>query len=333
MEKYLEIEIPAKIDDEWSLTVNAKTFSDILRVIEDDDVILDVQEFSDQMIVKSVQDSFTIRWVSAAEYIAIPKIDTENDTIVPIDDFSTGITMVEFAVTEKNFSPVLTWVYMRLLESAWQQQLVFVGTDSFRLAEYRIPYEQTSVSQFSVIVPKNHINDIKKVADYAMTQWGDMLSLKTSVNMMEMTIEVDTMRITASTVLIQGAFPQYEQESIMPTERNMKAIINKSELDKSIKKIGIMTRDLNNYILVNASGDTIHITSWETDMWDAKTSTTAFIEGWQVIYGANGKYITDFLKMVSQDELQMRVIDGEKPIVFIDPENEYYKYIVRPLVK
>jgi len=333
MEKYLEIEIPAKIDDEWSLTVNAKTFSDILRSIEDDDVILDIHESSDQLYIKSVNDKFTIRWLPSSEYVALPKVQSDSDVLLPVDDFTKWISMVEFAVTEKNFSPVLTWVYIRLLEQADQKQLVFVWTDSFRLAEYRLPYEQSSTTEFSVIVPKNHINDIKKVAEYALSQECSVLCIKTSVNMMEISCETQGMRIVTSTVLIQWSFPHYEQESIVPTQWNVKAIIHKDQFDKSIKKIGIMTRDLNNYVLVNIDWDTINITSWETDMWDAKTSTAAFIEWWEVTYGANGKYITDFIKMVQGDEFVMHVIDAEKPIVLLDPEDISYKYIVRPLVK
>jgi DNA polymerase III sliding clamp (beta) subunit (PCNA family) len=52
---------------------------------------------------------------------------------------TSGIGKVEYAVTEKNFSPVLTGIFVRTKEYNAQQYLVFVGTDSFRLAEYKIP--------------------------------------------------------------------------------------------------------------------------------------------------------------------------------------------------
>jgi DNA polymerase III sliding clamp (beta) subunit (PCNA family) len=48
-------------------------------------------------------------------------------------------------------------------------QLVFVGTDSYRLAEYKIPYDGHN-EIFKLIIPKTAINEIKKVADYAISK-------------------------------------------------------------------------------------------------------------------------------------------------------------------
>ena len=61
MEKYIEIELPAKLDDEGALTVNAKTLSDILRTIDDDQVTIIIEESNDAMTIKTVNDEFKIK--------------------------------------------------------------------------------------------------------------------------------------------------------------------------------------------------------------------------------------------------------------------------------
>lgn len=71
-------------------------------------------------------------------------------------------------MTEKNFSPVLTGVFMRTKEYEGNKKLVFVGTDSFRLAEYKADFQGDAGSELSFIVPKVHITDIKRVADYVV---------------------------------------------------------------------------------------------------------------------------------------------------------------------
>lgn len=48
-------------------------------------------------------------------------------------------------------------------------QLVFVGTDSYRLAEYKTPYDG-DLQDFKLIIPKSSINDIKRVADYCLSK-------------------------------------------------------------------------------------------------------------------------------------------------------------------
>lgn len=332
MEKYIEIEIPAQIDDEWALTVNAKTFGDIIKNIDDEQVTLVIEESNTQMTIHSSSDEFQIKGISASEYVALPEVQSDTEIQLDTEAFVKGIEKVEYAVTEKNFSPVLTGIYMRVAEHEWQKYLVFVGTDSFRLAEYKIPFDGKA-TDMSLIIPKVHINDIKRVASYAAAQWTKQMKSKYANNMTAYWFELDGMQIMCSTLLIQWSFPDYEQESIMPTSFNTKALIDATQLEKAIKKIEILTRDLNNYISVNGWWDKIKLSSGETDMGHAGTSTSALIEWDDFTYGVNGKYITDFLRSASSDEIIMRVIDGEKPIIFKDKEDEQFTYVVRPLVK
>lgn len=333
MEKYIEIEMPAKLDDEWALTVNAKTFTDIIKTIDDDQITLQVEESNQQMVIHSSSDEFKIKGISASEYVAIPEVQSDEEIELETKSFVLGIDKVEYAVTEKNFSPVLTGIYMRIKEADGKKELVFVGTDSFRLAEYKMPFDGDLKQEVSLIVPKIHIWDIKRVAEFASHNGAETMQSKYANNMAQFSFKLDDMSIMCSTLLIQWSFPDYEQESIMPTEFTTKALVDSSQLDKAIKKIEILTRDLNNYISVNGWGDKIELNSWETDMGKADTSTSALIEWDDFSYWVNGKYITDFLRSAKSDEIVMRVIDGEKPIILKDKEDDNFTYVVRPLVK
>ncbi|MBO4516027.1 hypothetical protein J5751_00975 [bacterium] len=45
------------------------------------------------------------------------------------------------------------------------------------------------------------------------------------------------MKILATSLLIQGNFPDYEREEVMPTKFNTTLIMNKDDCEKAIKKI------------------------------------------------------------------------------------------------
>jgi len=333
MEKYIEIEVPAQLDDEGVITVNAKTFADILKTIDDDQLTLVIEESQSQMTIISSQDEFKIKWISGSEYVAIPDIKSEGSLQLETSTLVTWIDKVEYAVTEKNFSPVLTGVFIRIKDEEGKKYMIFVGTDSFRLAEWKIPYYGDTNQPFSCIIPKVHINDIKRVAEYAMNNGTENLTCTYANNMVEFTFDIDDMTVMCSCLLIQWSFPDYEQESIIPTTWNTKALVDSNQFDKAIKKIEILTRDMNNYISVKGEGDKILLTSGETDRGHADTHTSALIEGDDFAYGVNGKYISDFLKCVQSDEIIMKVIDGEKPIILRDKEDDMFTYVVRPLVK
>jgi DNA polymerase III sliding clamp (beta) subunit (PCNA family) len=56
------------------------------------------------------------------------------------------------------------------------------------------------------------------------------------------------------------------------------------------------------------------------------------IEGEPVALGVNGKYITDFIKIIKGDELALNIVDGQKPMILMDKDDPSYKYVVRPLI-
>jgi len=49
-------------------------------------------------------------------------------------------------------------------------------------------------------------------------------------------------------------------------------------------------------------------------------------------FGINGKYITDFIKIIKGEELVFNVIDNQKPLILMDKDATAYRYVVRPLI-
>lgn len=333
MEKYVEVELPASLDDEGAITVSAKTLADILRNIDETQVVLVIEESKDLMIIQTAGDEFKIKGIPASEYVAVPEVQSDTPITLSADQFSLGISKVEYAVTEKNFSPVLTGILMRVKKYDGKAKLVFVGTDSFRLAEYKIDVESRDASEFALIIPKMHINDIKRVVDFYRDKGGVHVQTTFSPTMVSFAFSLNDMKIRCTSLLIQGNFPEYENENIMPTQFTTKAILDKSQLDKAIRRILIMTKDINNYIAIRSQDDKLMLTSGETDMGEAQTSTPAVIDGDHVQFGVNGKYIADFLRIVTSSEVTMQLLNAEKPIIFKDKDDEHYTYVVRPLIK
>ena len=333
MEKYLEVQLAAKPDDEWAITVNAKALGDLLRTIEDEHVIIGIDPVKDILTITSAQDEFSIKGISATEFVAVPTVQSDRELTLDIHSFTKGIGKVEYAVMEKNFSPVLTGVMMRTKQYADWWKLVFVGTDSFRLAEYKIPQTQAVSGAYTIIIPKVHVQDIKKVAEYAESKKVDQMKIVFSDNMVSCQFTMEGLQVQCTALLIQWSFPDYENENIMPTTANATAVIGKWQLEKSLRKISILTRDLNNYALIKAQDNSLEVSSGETDLWQGETKLPAVIDGDMVGFWINAKYIADFLKVAESTEIQMRVIAADKPIIFKDLDDDQFTYVVRPLIK
>ena len=330
MEKYVDIEVPCDIKIEGAITMNAKTFLDLLRTIEEKEVEISVNMQTNQMLIKSAEDEFEINGIPASEYVALPEIPQTNNITLETQSFITGVEKVEYTITEKNFSPVLTGVLMKTKNDENGKKIVFVGTDSFRIAEFRI--SSNIESDFSLIVPKIAINDIKAIAKYAVEKEVADLKVKYSENLIAFEYEIENMKIIATSLLIQGNFPDYEREEIMPTTFNNSILVDKSLCEKAIKKIWILTKDINNFVQIETQSDGIIISSGKTDKGAGKTKINAIIEGEPITFAVNGRYITDFIRAMDSEELVFSLINNQKPMIVTDKGNESYKYVVRPLI-
>lgn len=334
MEKYIELELDVRVADEAAVTVNAKTLSDLLRTIEEETVVLGIDQQKDMVTLSSTQDTFQIRGIPAVEYVAVPQVVTDQSITIDAGQFALGVGKVEYAVTEKNFSPVLTGIYVRTKTYDEQKKLVFVGTDSFRLAEYKIDFTTSGADDFALLIPKVHIADIKKVMEYFSSQWGITLEMQVTPNMVSFVMNLEGLKMQVTTLLIQGTFPEYEKESIMPTTFVTTAQVDKSQLDKAIRKISILTRDLNNFISLQVGPEqSVQLSSGQTDMGEWNTQISAEISWGDVKLGVNGKYVADFVRAIPGNKITLLINDSEKPMLCKDQDDPAYTYVVRPLVK
>jgi len=331
MEKYVDIEIPCEIKLEGAVTVNAKMFSDILKTIEEDNIEISVNMQNNVMQITTAEDDFTINWISASEYVALPELVNTTNINLETQSFINWVNMVEYTILEKNFSPILTWVLLKTKMEWDSKKLVFVWTDSFRIAEFKVPVNVDS--DFTLLIPKSAINDVASIAKYCVEKESPEMQMKYSDNLIWFEFSVWDIKISATSLLIQWNFPDYEREEIMPTQFNHTILVDKTICEKAIRKIWILTRDMNNFIQFETQWDnSVIISSWKTDKWAWKTKINAIISWDPITFAVNWRYITDFIKMMESDEIQFNVVTDQKPMIITDKWNESYKYVVRPLI-
>lgn len=333
MEKFIEFDIKADIKSDGSITVNAKTFTEIIKSIDDLEVELIIDETNDTIKIKSLSDEFSIKWIPANEYVAVPEV-TNNSSMIELNavDFTKWISKVEYSVTERNFSPVLTWILIKLKKNENFTKLVFVWTDSFRLSEYSVNFDWDS-NNLNIIIPKVNISEIKKVAEYFVSKWWNSMKILFSDNLVSFYFDLEFWKILCTSLLIQWNFPDYDNDNIIPKLFNTKVIIDRTQLEKAIRKISILTRDNNYFIEIAINKWNVIVTSWETDLWDAKTLIPASVDWEDLNIWINWKYILDFLRSMEDDKIILNIVNPERPFVLNDKNIENYLCVVRPIIK
>jgi DNA polymerase III sliding clamp (beta) subunit (PCNA family) len=74
MEKYVEVELPADIDLEGSLTINARKLSDYVKTIEDEEVKLQIDTGKNTLTIKTSNDNIKLNGIAGSEYLGLPVV-------------------------------------------------------------------------------------------------------------------------------------------------------------------------------------------------------------------------------------------------------------------
>ncbi len=73
------------------------------------------------------------------------------------------------------------------------------------------------------------------------------------------------------------------------------------------------------------------ISSGKTDKGAGTTEIPAIIDGEALSFAVNGRYVTDFIRTMASDTLIFNIINNQKPLVFMDKDDNSNRYVVRPL--
>ena len=324
MNKYIYISMPAKIDSEWAITVNAKMLLDAVKMSESDEIQLEWKDDWTILTVFSWKDKFEFKWISINEYVAIPENETTDSFKLSWEVLSKWIERVENSIPDKSFTTIITWMLLKGKEN----NLAFVWTDSFRLVEYKLDYNLWK--DFEVVIPKNTIWEVKKVAELALSEeWDEDVNISYDNKLVSFNFKIWKISIEIKTNLIQWNYPDYEK-IILPSY-NFKMIIDKTSLEKAIRKVSLFSKDINYYTKFIPDEDKLIISSWETDLWEWVVQIPAIFDWETTSLGLNGKSILDFIKNVEWEEVIFNVYDNEKPILIQDQGDEGYKFVIRPL--
>jgi len=324
MNKYIHITMPAKIESEWALTVNAKILLDTLKVSENDLIEMEWKNDGTSLTLLSWEDKFDFRCISINEYIAIPTIDPVWNFSISTELLSKWIERVENCIPEKSFTTIITWMLLKWKEN----KISFAWTDSFKLAEYSTNYDIDN--NFEVVIPKTVIWEIKKVSDISLQdEWEDLVNISYDNKLVSFKYKINDFSIEIKTNLIQWSYPDYEK-IILPTY-NLRLIVDRTILEKAIKKVTLFSKDISYYIKFTPNNDELIITSWETDLWEWVSKVPAIFDWETVILWFNWKSILDFLKYVEWEEVIFNIFDEEKPVLLKDQWDEGYRFVLRPL--
>lgn len=316
----VEVNIPAKVSKEGIVAVPAGTLSSLLNNIKDDDKV--VLELNDTKLHITTDTSSThINTVPHDDFPGLPKIEEDkgNTLICDVDDFVSGLKAVWSSAAVSSIKPELSSVYVYSEEG----QLYFVATDSFRLAEKKIPFKKADIDD-GILIPVKNVVEIVRFLEDARSE------VKILFDDGQITFRFDDVYITSR--IVDGTFPNYRQ--IIPNSFDTESTLLKDDVFDALKMVNIFSDTFNKITFsIKPSEKQFVISTKNNDVGDTQKKLDAQMRGSAVTINFNYNYIIDGFSVLNSQSVVLKCNDGSKPMIITGKGDDSFTYLVMPMNK
>jgi DNA polymerase-3 subunit beta len=317
--------IGAKVEEDGAITVPARTISDLVGALPQDQVDLALNERTQTLHISCARTEANIKGIDAQEFPLVPEPDQENRIRVETDVFKQMIAQVAFAAAIDDTRPMLTGVSTQFEES----QVLMAATDGFRLSVRSAHIPGFVESTTAVTIPAR-----------ALTELGRIISEETEAVYITLPegrnqIIFDMDNIVLVSQLIDGVFPDYKP--IIPKRHNTRTVLGTAEFQKACKTAEIFARESSHTARVRIEpGDEITpgyavVTATSSETGDNEAQIDASVEGDPIEIAFNVKYMTDVLSVISTPQIALETTSPMEPGVLKPVGDSDFVHIIMPM--
>jgi DNA polymerase III subunit beta len=310
--------VDAQIDTHGITLVHARTFFNIISKLPTNEVTIYLSE-NNTLIINSGESTFNIFTANPDEYPDNMVVDEYKEIFLNKDMFIDMVKRVSFSASDEEEKVILNGVLVEVNNE--NNQINFVAADGYRLAKDTISFENNF--SMKVIIP---IKTIKEVLSICSMKEVDKIKIRISDD--KILFVVDDIQIFSR--LINGQFPDYNL--LIPQEKNLDININRKNLLDACERINIIAHKNSFMVKVEIIDSKIILSSVTPDFGDGSEKLNIKHSGdnnISVVF--NVKLLIDVLKNLETENINIEIINDEKPLVIKEENNNEYVYIMMPI--
>jgi DNA polymerase III subunit beta len=318
--------VAARIEDEGSTTVPARTLADLVNTLPGEQVALNLDTPTQTLNVRSGTSTNDIKGIDAQEFPPLPVPDMEGAVQLNVVDFREMIHQVAFAASTDEARPVL----MGVLVIVDGERITMAAADGFRLSVRSANLSTPALQPVNIIVPARALNELARIA----SDGEETISMVVPKGRGQVVFRVKDVELVSQ--LIDGTFPDYQQ--IIPRSYKSRTLVSTSSLLKACKQAEIFARDGSNVARLDikaaqgeleASEVEISATSEETGK--NETIVEATVDGSGVLIAFNVKYLREALEIIRTPNVALETSAANAPGVIRPVGEDDFLHVIMPM--
>ena len=311
----VEIDVSAKVEKEGTVAVSGAVLNGIFSNFSLNETVW-LEGVDGNLLVTTKKSKIKLKGQPHEDFPTIPKVAGVSFEIEAVK-LMNGIKSVSYSSSISDIKPEISSVFIYTKDD----NLVFVSTDSFRLAEKKINLKGLP-EILGILIPFKNVSEILRI-------FGDFKgSIKVCFNKNAISFSSDSVYLTSR--VIDGIFPDYHQ--IIPKEAKTTVVVLKQDLLNALKLSNIFSDKFNQVNLkISPKEKVFELSSANNDIGENKTYLDAALSGEEIELGFNYKYFLDCFQSIITDSVSIKFAGVSRPIVVSAVSDSSFTYLIMPM--
>lgn len=299
--------IGAKIQEEGSTTVPARTFADLVGTLSDKQVEMTLNVRTQTLNMRCGASNTDLKCIDAQEFPPMPAADLSQGLQINVADLKEMIQQVVFAASTDDARPILTGVLINVTGS----QITMAAADGFRLSVRKAQLASPVGRPINAVVPGRALSELARVAGD-----GDQtLTMVMPPGRGQVIFRLRDIELVSQ--LIEGIFPDYEQ--IIPRRCDTRAVLSTASFLKACKQAEIFAREGSHIarISISPGGElkpgSVEISGQSEETGFNQNVVDASIEGPALLIAFNVRFLREVLDVIKTPNVAMETTSDTSP--------------------
>jgi DNA polymerase-3 subunit beta len=316
--------IPAKIEEEGSTTVPARTISDLVSTLPNDNIKLELDIKHQSLTVKCGAAETVIKGIDAQEFPPLPVVDVIDGINLNVSDFKEMIQQVAFAASADEARPVLQGVLMKVAES----EVTLAATDGFRISVRKAALKTPAAQPLSAIIPARALGELARIAE----DGDESIHMIIPSGRGQVIFHLKNAELVSQ--LIEGNFPDYN--AIIPHSFKTHSVVSKEAFLKSCKQAEVIARDSNYVIRLDITPQgtepgLIKISALSEETGSSDIEVDANIDGPELAIAFNVRFLREVLEVIKAANVSIDTNANNTPALVKPVGDDNYTHVIMPM--
>ena len=315
MELGIETVIEGEIVERGIIALDAKFFSEIVRKLPDNDVVIESDD-TFQTTITCEKAKFNIVGKSGEDFSYLPYIEKNESISISQFTLKDVVRQTIFSIADNDTNKLMTGELFEINEN----RLRVVSLDGHRISIRNIELKE-NYSPLKVVVPGKTLQEISKILT---GEAEDMVDIFFADN--HILFEFDETKVVSR--LIEGEYFHIDQ--MLSSDYDTKVKINKREFLNCIDRATLLIREGDKKpIILNIQDGSLQlkINSFVGSM---NEEIEIEKEGKDLLIGFNPKFFIDALRVIDEEEVSLYMVNPKAPCFIKDDEGKFI-YLILPV--